>query len=70
MVAVVRCRSCARETFLPAGSPPGPCPECASDRAVVDVVADRRSGHERRGPTRLQRLWDYDPRSWFDRRRA
>ena len=70
MVMHVRCSACAAEEFLPVGSTPGPCRACGSGQETLESVADRRSGADRRSPTRLQRAWDYDPRSWFDRRQA
>jgi predicted RNA-binding Zn-ribbon protein involved in translation (DUF1610 family) len=70
MLSRVRCRGCEAEELIVAGSVPGPCPECGDVLAVVERVADRRTGAERRGPSRLQRAWDYDPRSWFDRRQG
>jgi hypothetical protein len=71
MLTKVRCPSCGVEDLLRAAlTEPGPCPDCGTLREVVERVADRRAGPDRRGPTRLQRAWDYDPRSWFDRRQA
>ena len=70
MLSRVRCQGCEAEELIRAGSVPGPCPGCGAGREVVETVADRRAGSDRRGPTRLQRAWDYDPRSWFDRRQA
>ena len=70
MLDRVRCLGCEAEDFILAGSPPGPCPTCGESREVLQRVTDRRSGTDRRGPSRLQRAWDYDPRSWFDRRQA
>jgi hypothetical protein len=70
MVGRVVCADCAAEEFIPAHAVPGPCPACGHSRQVTELVADRRGGTERRAPTRLQREWDFDPRSWFDRRQA
>jgi hypothetical protein len=69
-VARVRCSRCAAEAFAVAGPDLGPCPICSGSREVVETFLDRRAGQDRRGPRRLQRVWDMDPRSWFDRRRA
>jgi hypothetical protein len=70
MVGRVVCAGCGAEEFIPAHSVPGPCPACGRSRQVTEMVADRRAGEERRAPTHLQREWDYDPRSWFDRRHS
>lgn len=48
----------------------GPCPDCGGPREVVERLPERRAGGERRSERRLQRRWDYDPRSWFDRRHS
>jgi hypothetical protein len=70
MLSRVRCQGCHVEEFILAGSVAGPCSACGGTREVIETVADRRGGTDRRGPVRLQRAWDYDPRSWFDRRRG
>ena len=69
-VARVRCPECAADTFAVVGTEPAPCPLCGSPRTVTETFGDRRAGADRRAPSRLQRRWDVDPRSWFDRRRA
>ena len=70
MLSRVHCHGCEADELIRAGSVAGPCPVCGATREVVERVADRRTGVERRGPSHLQRAWDYDPRSWFDRRQA
>jgi hypothetical protein len=73
LVARLRCRTCDVETFAieaALGPPHPPCPTCGRETQLVEKIGDRRAGADRRGPSRLQRVWDYDPRSWFDRRRA
>jgi hypothetical protein len=72
-IARLGCRVCGEETWLASAvavRPLAPCESCGGPREIVELVADRRSGSERRGPLRLQRAWDSDPRSWFDRRQA
>lgn len=69
-VVRLRCRRCGGESFASTLASGAPCPDCHGDREVLESLADRRSGEERRGPSRLQRMWDYDPRSWFDRRQG
>ena len=71
-VTVVRlhCHRCGGESFASTLAAGAPCPDCHGHREVRERLPDRRSGDDRRGPGRLQRMWDYDPRSWFDRRRA
>ncbi len=68
-VARVRCTECGADAFAVVGIAPGPCPLCGAQRTVLETFADRRAGPDRRAPSRLQRIWDVDPRSWFDRRR-
>jgi hypothetical protein len=71
-VVVVRlhCKRCGGESFASTIASGAPCPDCHGRREVLETLPDRRIGEDRRGPSRLQRMWDYDPRSWFDRRRA
>ena len=69
-VARLRCRRCGSVSFARAGAVRAPCPDCHGAREIVERLADRRTGQERRTASRLQRVWNYDPRSWFDRRRA
>ena len=69
-VVRLRCASCGAESFASVTVASSPCLECHGQREVVETLPDRRLGDDRRGPTRLQRMWDYDPRSWFDRRQA
>ena len=71
-ITVVRlgCQRCGGESFASTLSATAPCPDCHGRREVLETLPDRRSGADRRAPSRLQRMWDYDPRSWFDRRRA
>ena len=69
-VVRLRCLRCGGESFALTMAFGAPCPDCHGRREVLEELPDRRSGDDRRGPTRLQRMWDYDPRSWFDRRRA
>ncbi len=69
-VVRLRCTRCAAESYATALTAPAPCPDCRGQREALETLPDRRRGEERRGPARLQRVWDYDPRSWFDRRQA
>jgi hypothetical protein len=71
-VVVVRlhCKRCGGESFASTIASDAPCPDCHGRREVLETLPDRRTGEDRRGPSRLQRMWDYDPRSWFDRRTA
>jgi predicted RNA-binding Zn-ribbon protein involved in translation (DUF1610 family) len=66
--ARLRCRACGAETVASVNGRAGPCPDCGGPREIVERLPDRRQGKERRSEGRLQRRWDYDPRSWFDRR--
>jgi hypothetical protein len=68
-VIKLTCRECGSETFTAVSAAVSPCPECGGERDA-EPVTERRSGRERRSPSRVQRIWDYDPRSWFDRRRS
>jgi hypothetical protein len=70
IVVRLRCSGCGMESIASTLVASAPCQDCGGERAVVETLADRRGGGERRGPNRLQRVWDLDPRSWFDRRRA
>jgi hypothetical protein len=63
------CRECGAETYTAVSLLVGLCPECGGERDA-EPLADRRSGRDRRGPRCIQHVWDYDPRSWFDRRQA
>jgi hypothetical protein len=69
-VAVVRCRECDEVAYsaVAVRRPElvGPCPRCGADRYIADLIADRRSGRDRRG--QLQRAWDPESRSWEERR--
>jgi len=69
-VVRLRCARCDAESFSGTLAAGAPCPECQGRREVLETLPDRRGGEERRGPQRLQRVWDYDPRSWFDRRQT
>lgn len=69
-VVRLRCRHCGSEAYASHLAAQAPCPDCHGERTVLEYLPDRRAGQERRGPSRLQRMWDYDPRSWFDRRQA
>ena len=69
-VVRLRCDRCGNESFASSLAASAPCPDCHGTREFLETVPDRRRGHERRGPSHLQRMWDYDPRSWFDRRQA
>jgi hypothetical protein len=69
-VVRLRCTRCGMESIASTLVASAPCQDCGGDREVVETLADRRTGRERRGPTHLQRVWDLDPRTWFDRRRA
>jgi DNA-directed RNA polymerase subunit RPC12/RpoP len=69
-VVHLRCERCGAESFALILASGAPCPDCRGRREIVRTLPDRRTGEERRGPGRLQRMWDFDPRSWFDRRRA
>lgn len=70
MVVRLRCAGCGIESIASTLVAATPCQDCGGVRQVIERLADRRAGGERRGPTRLQRVWDLDPRSWFDRRQA
>ena len=68
--ARLRCKACGADTFASVNGRTGPCPQCGGPREVLERLPDRRSGQERRTDMRLQRRWDFDPRSWFDRRQG
>lgn len=70
VVLRLQCRRCGHESYASSLVAGAPCPDCHGTRDVVEELPDRRTGEDRRGPPRLQRMWDYDPRSWFDRRQA
>ena len=69
-VVRLRCARCGGESFASTLASAAPCPDCHGAREVLETLPDRRTGIDRRGPSRLQREWDYDPRSWFDRRQG
>lgn len=70
VVVRLRCSRCSSESYATTLTAIAPCPDCHGVRQALETLPDRRTGEERRGPSRLQRVWDYDPRSWFDRRQA
>jgi hypothetical protein len=70
IVVRLRCAGCGMESIASTRVASAPCQDCGGERQVIEQLADRRAGSERRGPNHLQRMWDLDPRSWFDRRRA
>jgi hypothetical protein len=70
IVVRLRCKSCGMESIASTLVASAPCQDCGGEREVLETLADRRAGGERRGPSHLQRMWDLDPRSWFDRRQA
>ena len=52
VVAVLRCRGCAARSYsavaVRRSELVGPCMECGGVREVVELIADRRSGEDRR----------------------
>jgi hypothetical protein len=42
VLAELTCVGCGGRSYLPAGDPISPCPECGEERHVVDTFRDRR----------------------------
>ena len=72
VVAVLRCRGCAAHSYsavaVRRSELVGPCVECGGEREVVELIADRRSGEDRR--VTAQHAHHPDRRGGRDRRQA